>query len=217
MDGVVQEYFRCLTLGFRQGGMGMNANRKFGDQNRDRTHSVIAVSTAVGFRYAKISLKLLILSIACSILPDADVFGYHWLYIPSHHFFGHRGFFHSLFFAALLSILIVSIGYRKEVTFSKPSWSDERSTAKYVGTSSYRRIKKHPVFILTRDSVLEYLGEVTIAPITTTVRNIPSEVFLSKAEGMPRDCAVNCDHLQTVSAKIGPLITSLPQATWRAS
>ena len=71
--------------------------------------------------------------------------------------------------------------------------------------------KKRPILILTRDSVLEYLGKVTIAPITTTVRNIPSEVFLSKANGVPQDCAVNCDHLQTVSKKkIGPLITSLP-------
>lgn len=70
--------------------------------------------------------------------------------------------------------------------------------------------KKRPVLILTRNSVLEYLGEVTIAPITTTVRDIPSEVFLSTIDGMPRDCAVNCDHLQTVSkGKIGSLITSL--------
>ena len=70
--------------------------------------------------------------------------------------------------------------------------------------------KKRPVLILTRDSVLEYLNEVTIAPITSTVRNIPSEVFLTKADGMLRDCAVNCDHLQTVpKGKIGPLITSL--------
>jgi mRNA interferase MazF len=61
--------------------------------------------------------------------------------------------------------------------------------------------------------VLEYLGEVTVAPITRTVRDIPSEVFLSKAEGMPLDCAVNCDHLQTVSkGKVGTLITSLPPA-----
>jgi len=71
--------------------------------------------------------------------------------------------------------------------------------------------KKRPVLILTRDSVLEYLGEVTVAPITSIVRNIPSEVFLSKADGMPRDCAINCDHLQTVSkGKIGSLIMSLP-------
>ncbi|MBS3776375.1 MAG: type II toxin-antitoxin system PemK/MazF family toxin [Bacteroidales bacterium] len=71
--------------------------------------------------------------------------------------------------------------------------------------------KKRPVLILTRDSILEYLGEVTIAPITTTVRDIPSEVFLPKAVGMPRDCAINCDHIQTVSKrKIGSLITTLP-------
>jgi mRNA interferase MazF len=73
--------------------------------------------------------------------------------------------------------------------------------------------KKRPVLILTRNSVLEYLGEVTIAPITTTVRDIPSEVFLSKADGLPQECVVNCDHLQTVSKKkIGSLITSLPRA-----
>ncbi len=73
--------------------------------------------------------------------------------------------------------------------------------------------KKRPVLILTRDSIIEYLGEITVAPVTGTVRDIPSEVFLSKADGMPRDCAINCDHLQTVSkGKIGSLITSLPLA-----
>lgn len=73
--------------------------------------------------------------------------------------------------------------------------------------------KQRPVLILTRDSVLEYLGEVTVAPITSTVRDIPSEVFLSKVDGMPRDCAVNCDHLQTISkAKVGALISSLTPA-----
>ena len=70
--------------------------------------------------------------------------------------------------------------------------------------------KKRPILILTRDSILEYLGEVTIAPITSTVRDIPSEVFLSKQDGMARDCAINFDHIQTVSkAKIGSLITQL--------
>ena len=70
--------------------------------------------------------------------------------------------------------------------------------------------KKRPVLILTRDSVIEYLDEVTIAPVTTTVRHIPSEIFLSKVDGMPRNCAVNCDHLQTVSKnKIGSVIAKL--------
>jgi mRNA interferase MazF len=70
--------------------------------------------------------------------------------------------------------------------------------------------KKRPVLILTRDSALEFLGEVTVAPITTTIRDIPSEVLLTKVDGMPRDCAVNFDHLQTVSkGKIGSLIATL--------
>lgn len=70
--------------------------------------------------------------------------------------------------------------------------------------------KKRPVLILTRNSVLEYLSEVTIAPITSTVRDIPSEVFLSRHDGMAKDCAINFDHLQTVSkGKIGPLISTL--------
>jgi len=71
---------------------------------------------------------------------------------------------------------------------------------------------KRPVLILTRDSVLDLLDEVTIAPITSTIRDIPSEVLLSPADGMPRDCAINCDHLQTVAKqKIGARVTSLPQ------
>jgi len=70
--------------------------------------------------------------------------------------------------------------------------------------------KRRPVVVLTRDSILEYLGEATVAPITTTIRDIPSEVVLTKQDGMPRDCAVNLDHLQTVPrSKIGPLITTL--------
>lgn len=71
--------------------------------------------------------------------------------------------------------------------------------------------KKRPVLILTRNSIIEYLGEITIAPLTSTIRDIPSEVFLSKEEnGLMRDCAINCDHLQTVSkAKIGTLIATL--------
>ncbi|MBM4141399.1 MAG: type II toxin-antitoxin system PemK/MazF family toxin [Nitrospira sp.] len=70
--------------------------------------------------------------------------------------------------------------------------------------------KKRPVVILTRDSILEYLGEVTIAPITSTIRDIPSEVLLSQRDGMHTECAINCDHIQTVSkSKIGSLITTL--------
>jgi mRNA interferase MazF len=70
--------------------------------------------------------------------------------------------------------------------------------------------KRRPVLILTRDSALEFLGEVTVAPVTSTIRAIPSEVLLTPEDGMERDCAVNLDHVQTVPrGKIGPVIASL--------
>ena len=57
---------------------------------------------------------------------------------------------------------------------------------------------------------MDFLGEVTVAPITSTIRDIPSEVLLTQVDGMNRDCAVNLDHIQTVSkGKIGALVTTL--------
>ena len=77
--------------------------------------------------------------------------------------------------------------------------------------------KRRPVVILTRDSALEYLGEVTVAPITSTIRDIPSEVVLTQLDGMPRECAVNLDHIQTVArGKVGSLITTLTSDKMRA-
>ncbi|HIB46597.1 MAG TPA: type II toxin-antitoxin system PemK/MazF family toxin [Candidatus Lambdaproteobacteria bacterium] len=70
--------------------------------------------------------------------------------------------------------------------------------------------KKRPILILTRDSILDYLGEMTVAPVTSTIRDIPSEVFLSTEDGVKKDCVVNLDHIQTVSKKkIGARLTSL--------
>ena len=73
--------------------------------------------------------------------------------------------------------------------------------------------KRRPVVVLTRDSVLEYLGEVTVAPITSTIRDIPSEVVLDPDDGVPRRCAINLDHVQTVSKdRLGGLVATLPAA-----
>jgi len=70
--------------------------------------------------------------------------------------------------------------------------------------------KKRPVLILTRDSVLGYLGEVTIAPLTSTIRDIPSEVLLTRHDGVRKDCVINCDHIQTVAKEeIGAFVTTL--------
>lgn len=62
--------------------------------------------------------------------------------------------------------------------------------------------KKRPALVLTRDSALAVLARVTVAPITTTVRGIPSEVVLTVEDGMKTTCAVNLDNVVTIPQRI---------------
>ena len=67
------------------------------------------------------------------------------------------------------------------------------------------------MLILTRDSAIPVLSSVTVAPITSTIRNIPTEVVLTEDEGLPSTCAANFDNLQTVPKKnIGSRVARLP-------
>jgi mRNA interferase MazF len=59
--------------------------------------------------------------------------------------------------------------------------------------------KRRPVLILTRNSIIPFLTSITVAPITSTIRGIPSEVILTPTEdSVAADCAVNVDNIQTV-------------------
>lgn len=70
--------------------------------------------------------------------------------------------------------------------------------------------KKRPVLILTRNSAITVLNSVTIAPITSTIRSIPTELVLTEEDGLPHTCAANFDSLQTVlEGQIGDRITRL--------
>lgn len=70
--------------------------------------------------------------------------------------------------------------------------------------------KTRSVLIVTRSSALHYLNAVTVAPITTTIRDVPSEVRLDVEDGLPQACAANFYNLQTVpKAKLGAWITVL--------
>lgn len=59
--------------------------------------------------------------------------------------------------------------------------------------------KERPVVVLTRDSAILYLSSVTVAPITSTIRGVPSEVLLNDEDGMKAPCAVNLHNAVTVS------------------
>lgn len=73
--------------------------------------------------------------------------------------------------------------------------------------------KRRPVLVLTRDSAIKHLHNVTIAPVTSTIRGIKSELTISREDGMPGDCAINFYNIQTVPKHtIESLITTLSPA-----
>jgi mRNA interferase MazF len=78
--------------------------------------------------------------------------------------------------------------------------------------------KRRPVLILTRNSAIRFLTGITVAPVTTTIRGIPSEVLLTRQEdGMYEDCVVNTDNIQTVKKiNLDEYITSLSEGKMRA-
>ena len=61
--------------------------------------------------------------------------------------------------------------------------------------------KTRPVLVLTRTSALGFLNAVTVAPITSAVRGVPSEVVLDEEDGMKSRCAVNLHNAVTVSQR----------------
>jgi mRNA interferase MazF len=71
--------------------------------------------------------------------------------------------------------------------------------------------KRRPVLILTRNSATPFLTGITVAPLTTTIRGIPSEVLLTPADdGVPADRAVNVDNIQTIQKSgLGTHLTHL--------
>jgi len=78
--------------------------------------------------------------------------------------------------------------------------------------------KKRPVLILTRDSAIAVLHSVTVAPITSTIRSIRTEVVLTKEDGLPATCAANFDNLQTVpKSHIGGRIARLTARKMQAA
>jgi mRNA-degrading endonuclease toxin of MazEF toxin-antitoxin module len=54
------------------------------------------------------------------------------------------------------------------------------------------------VLVLTRDSAIPVLTGLVVAPITTTIRSIDSEIVLDEDDGLPRRCAASFDNLRTV-------------------
>lgn len=60
-------------------------------------------------------------------------------------------------------------------------------------------VGRRPFLVMTRAVAIPVLHGVLAAPVTRTVRNIPSELLLGPADGMPTECAASFDNLRVVS------------------
>lgn len=59
--------------------------------------------------------------------------------------------------------------------------------------------KRRPVVVLTRGSVLPRLTTILVAPVTTRMRDIPTEIPLGPAQGLARRCVANFDNIMPLS------------------
>ena len=76
--------------------------------------------------------------------------------------------------------------------------------------------KERPVVVLTRSSSLEFLGTVTVAPITSTIRGVRSEVRLDVEDGMKGPCVVNTHNIVTVQKdQVGRRVARLTDTRMR--
>jgi mRNA interferase MazF len=61
--------------------------------------------------------------------------------------------------------------------------------------------KIRPVLVLTREIVRPHLLNVSVAPITSTVRGLSTEVPLGAANGLDHACVISCDNITTIPAR----------------
>jgi mRNA interferase MazF len=57
---------------------------------------------------------------------------------------------------------------------------------------------RRPVVIVTRDGAIPVLANVTVAAVTATIRDLPTEVPVGEGEGLARESVINCDNLFTI-------------------
>jgi mRNA interferase MazF len=58
--------------------------------------------------------------------------------------------------------------------------------------------KRRPVLVVTRSDAVPVLGWIIVAPVTRTIRQIPTEVRLGADHGLPDDCVASFDNLQPI-------------------
>lgn len=72
------------------------------------------------------------------------------------------------------------------------------------------------MLVLTRDSAINVLSSITVAPTTTKLRGIPSQVLIGPEEGLAEPSAIQLDNIQTVpKSRLGRYVSTLEPGTMR--
>ena len=61
---------------------------------------------------------------------------------------------------------------------------------------------RRPVLVVTRSEAVEVLSGIVVAPVTRTIRQIPTEIPLGEAEGLREDCVASFDNLQRIRRSV---------------
>lgn len=65
-----------------------------------------------------------------------------------------------------------------------------------------REDKRRPVLVVTRSEAVPVLSRIIVAPVTRTIRGIPTEIALGMSEGLPVDCVASFDNVQPISRSL---------------
>jgi mRNA interferase MazF len=71
-----------------------------------------------------------------------------------------------------------------------------------VWWSEDEQLGRRPVLVLSRPAVLPVLARPLVAPLTTRVRGLPTEVALDVDDGLPQPCVVSLDNVQPLAAAL---------------
>ncbi len=83
---------------------------------------------------------------------------------------------------------------------------------------SPKPIGRRPVLVLTRDEAVRVRDHITVAMITTKIRGISTEVLLKKEDGLPKECVINLDVINTVPKELlYEFITTLSEEKLQAA
>lgn len=62
--------------------------------------------------------------------------------------------------------------------------------------------KRRPVLVVTRSDAIDVLSHIIVAPLTRTVRRIPTELPLGPDDGLPAECVASFDNLQPIGRRL---------------